>query len=60
MPKRKLKVKLTPIALSVCEFCNMKFQCREWVERFAAEMSVAFKGLVSALRTSPLSAPFRQ
>jgi hypothetical protein len=44
MPKRKLKIiKLTPIAMSVCESCNMQFESRESVEDDAeTEMKAEF------------------
>ncbi len=45
MPERKLKiVKLTPIALAVCEGCNMTFQSWQRVEDDAErEMAALFE-----------------
>lgn len=44
MPKPELKIiKLTPIALGICDTCNMQFDSRESVEDDAEiEMKAAF------------------
>jgi len=44
MPKRNLKIiKLTPIALGICESCNMQFESLEALEDDAEiEMKTAF------------------
>jgi hypothetical protein len=43
-PRRNLKIiKLTPIALGICESCNMRFQSHQPIEDDAEmEMRVAF------------------
>ena len=44
MAKRSLRiVKLTPIAIGICEFCNMQFKSHQSIEDNAeAELKTAF------------------
>jgi hypothetical protein len=58
MPKRALKIiKLTPIALSMCEYCEAQFQSHQPIEQDAeTEMRISFE----KHKCSDFKLPYRQ